>query len=406
MNTGKRHIATVRSNSGKGHATLCALCLLCAFTASCRRDLWVYTDDFCQVGLHTDWSQATETPGGMTWWFMSNDLSGRNRHSTTAEISYTALNLPRGQFTGVVFDYSPAEYSHVEFLGMTRPDSALVHASASADQPLPDEHLYGNAAVPAYLQGIPMNPAGNGMHLLAAEPEMVNADTLLNATVTTGLDEDLVPWDERDKYEQTVIEQNFYAEPRPLIWKLYVRIPIRGANYMYSVRGTVAGLSDGCWLTPLRQTSTPCLQLLDSWRIQAPIDSVSFLSTSVNTFGLPDVQMPMSPVDARTSQARMVTRTEDENTENIQIGEDPRFDQHLRLNLQFVLRDEATVLNYHYDLGDKYIAVIDDQLIVNIDIPVDFPGLPDLPYVESKGSAGFDATVTPWEEGGTADTTM
>ena len=71
-----------------------------------------------------------------------------------------------------------------------------------------------------------------------------------------------------------------------------------------------------------------------------------------------------------------------------------------------MLRDEATVLNYHYDLGDKYIAVIDDQLIVNIDIPVDFPGLPDLPYVESKGSAGFDATVTPWEEGGTADTTM
>jgi hypothetical protein len=43
---------------------------------------------------------------------------------------------------------------------------------------------------------------------------------------------------------------------------------------------------------------------------------------------------------------------------------------------------------------------------VNIDIPDDYPDLPDLPYVDVKGGTGFDATVTPWGEGGSADATM
>lgn len=380
-----------------------ALLTLTVLLSACRRDLWVYTDEFCQVALQTDWSQATETPGGMTWWFMADDLSGRNRHGTTAEITYTELNLPRGLFTGVVFDYSPAEYSHIEFLGMTRPDSALVHISASADQPVPDDDLYGAKAVPDYLSGVPMNPAGNGMHLLAAEPEPMNADTLKHVMVTSGIDEDLVPWEDRDKYKQTVIEQLLHAQPKPVVWQLKVRIPVRGLNYMYSLTATVAGLADGCWLIPLRHTSTPCLQLIDKWQAQNVVDSVSYLLSSINTFGLPDLDMPHSPVDARRNTARQTTRDND-TTEDMHLAQ---YDQHLRLNLRFLLRDEATVLNYHFDLGDDCITIIDDMLIVNIDIPIDYPGgIPDLPYVDSKGSTGFDATVTPWADGGSADATM
>lgn len=385
------------------------LAILVLATTACRRDLWVYTDEFRQVALQTDWSLATEVPGGMTWWFMSDDLSGRYRRGTTAEINYTELNLPRGQFTGVVFDYSPAEYSHIEFLGMTRPDSALVHVCASADQPLPDDELYGIIAVPDYLSGVPMNPAGNGMHLLAAEPELMNADTLNHTQVTTGLDVDLVPWEDRDKYKQTVIEQILHAQPQPVVWKLNVRIPIRGANYMYSVKATVAGLTDGCWLTPLRHTSTPCLQLIDKWQLKSPVDSVSILTSSINTFGLPDHDMPQSPVDARRSMARQTTRDDSTPVIDYDGGEPSIYDQQLRLNLQFLLRDETTVLNYHYDLGDDCIFIVDDQLIVNIDIPIDYKGgggIPDLPYVDSKGSTGFDATVSPWADGGQADATM
>lgn len=375
------------------------LLMLVTLLTGCRRDLWVYTDEFRQVALHTDWDQATEYPGGMTWWFMSNTMNGINRHGTTAEVTYSELSLPRGVFTGIVFDYSPDEYSHQEFLGMTRPDSALVHISPSADQPLPDDELYGLMAVPGYISGIPMNPEGNGMYLLSAEPEIMNADTINNVVIKTGVDEDLVLWEDRDKYKSIEIEQNLYATPKPVVWKLHVRVAVKGLAYMYSVKATVAGLTDGCWLAPLRHTSTPCIQQLDNWQVMRG-DSIGTIYSSVNTFGLPDIEMPMSPTDTRRILARATTRAWDADGH-------PEYNEHLRLNLQFLLRDEATVLNYHYDVGDDCITINEDQLIVNIDIPIDYPGgIPNLPYVDAKDTTGFDATVTPWEDGGQADATM
>lgn len=371
---------------------LCAVGVLCVVCGACRRDLWVYTDEFCQVALHTDWSEATETPGGMTWWFMSDDLSGINRHGTTADIAYTGLNMPRGRFSGVVFDYSPSEYSHVTFEGMTRPDSALVLLSPSADQPLPDDHLYGSLAVPAYLDGVPQG--ASGMYSLAAEPEPMNADTLNHVLITAGIDEELIHWEDRDKYTGLAVEQHLHATPRPIIWTLCVRLPLRGASYMYSLTATVAGLADGCWLLPLRHTATPCLQLITAWQLQTPVDTVSYLSASINTFGLRDNAMPRSPRDARTQPSRADT------------GATP-YDQRLRLNLQFLLRDEATVLNYHYDITDQHITIDEDQLLIYVELPTDIPGgIPDLPAVDAKGTAGFDATVTPWADGEHADATM
>lgn len=372
------------------------LVLLCG----CRRDLWVYTDEFRQVELYTDWSACDEVPGGMTWWFMNDDLSGQNRHETTAEVYHTWLNLPRGQFTGIVFDYSPAEYSHIEFTGMTRPDSALVHLRASADQPKPDDDLYGIRAVPDTMLGIPQ--LLGGQYVVAAEPEIMNVDTLKSVVVQTGIDGDLIPWDERDSYESQLITQTLYAEPRPIVWRLRVVVHIRGINYMYAVRGSVAGLADGCWLSMLRHTSTPCLQQLDAWQAVNAQDSVGYITTLVNTFGLPDLGMPPSPADQRNDRAvRGVTRAD--STANQHTA----YMEHLRLNLQFLLRDRTTVLNYHFDVADEAITIVEDQLVVRIDIPIDYPGGGvDLPYVDADDSTGFNATVSPWEEGGTADTTM
>ena len=317
------------------------------FLSSCRRDLWVYTDELRQVELITDWSEATEVPDGMTWWFMNDNLSGQNRHNKTSDVTHTWLALPRGTFTGIIFDYSPEEYAHIEFLGMTRPDKALAHLPAAADQPLPDDELYGPKSVPYYLHGVPLNPEGNGM-----------------------------------------IE----AQPHPIVWQLHVKVAVKGLQYMYSVRASVAGLADGCWLSTLRHTSTPCLQALDNWQTQnAWTDRVGYITTSVHTFGLIDTDMPPS------SESTFLSRS----------GEVVHYDEHLRLNLQFMLRDRQTVLNYHFDLGSDCITVEEDQLIVNIDIPIDYPeGIPDLPYVDEVDASGFDATVTPWADGGTADTTM
>jgi hypothetical protein len=374
--------------------------VLVAFTG-CRRDLWVYTDDYRQVELVTDWSEAHEVPGGMTWWFMDDGLTGTNRHGTTAEVTHTWLNLPRGQYTGVVFDYSPAEYSHQRFVGMDKPSTALVQLNPSADQPAADDHLYGDQAVTGSMEDMERNEA-TGMFVVAAEPELMNADTLKHVTIVTGIDEERVLYEDRDKYSNANLTiQTLYAQPKPIVWELQVRVRVKGIKYMGSVTGSVAGLTDGCWLAPLRHTSTPCLQRLDSWRSGMVNDSIGYISTTINTFGLTDIDMPSSDGVLEPYMLREAPAA----TRSDVIITEADYDQHLRLNLRFLLRDNLTVLYYHYNVGPEAISVYEDRLVVNIDIDYPFD-IPDLPYVDEAGTAGFDATVSPWEDGGTADETM
>jgi hypothetical protein len=64
-------------------------------------------------------------------------------------------------------------------------------------------------------------------------------------------------------------------------------------------------------------------------------------------------------------------------------------------------------MTYHFDVGSECISIDGANLEVHVDIPIDYSGgIPDLLYVESKGGTGFDADVTPWADGGTADETM
>lgn len=372
--------------------SLMFLCLL-ALTGCLRRPLWVYTDEFRQVELITDWSLCDEYPDGMTAWFSNNDLSGRNRRITTAEVEHTWLNIPNGWWTGVVFDYSPAEYGSQNFLGMNRPDSCYVRCRHAEHQPMLDEDLYGGYAVPESMaMQIPTSP-DTYMYLLSAEPDPMCADTLHNVHIITGVDGDLIPWKDMDTYGETLTVQTFYAFPQPITWKLRVFIELSGINYMFNVKATIAGLCDGNQLSKLRHTSEVCLHSLDTWEVKGRNTSknTGTVGSTINTFGLPD------------------TVTDYEHIP-------------LQLNLQFLLRDEATIYNYHFvdpatapasnpegatvltlPLKPEYITIFEDQRVIRIDIPL---GLIDLPYVDAKDSAGFDATVSPWENGDVADVGM
>lgn len=368
------------------------LALLAILLTACRRDLWVYTDQFRQVELYTDWTEATEKPDGMTWWFMNTDHSGRNYHETTSEVSHTWLGLPRGLYDGVVFDYSPNEYAHQEFVGMTHADSALVHLLPSADQPGVNNDLYGDLAVPSYLTGIPRYTP-TGMYLVAAEPEIMNVDTLHGVSIITGTEDDRILWKDRDDYESTLTGQTLQAKPHPLVWQLNVVVYVKGIDYMHSVRGSVAGLADGCWLGSLRHTSSPCLQALDTWSRRNTGENVGYIETTIHAFGLPDLNMPPSFSGTRADETP--------------TGAHIQYNERLQLNLQFLLRDQSTVMTYHFDVDQNCITINGDKLEVQVDIPLDYAGgVPDLPYVEAHDGAGFDAEVTPWADGETADETM
>jgi hypothetical protein len=355
----------------KLHSILVPALLLVLVLTSCeRRELWVYTDEFRQVELFTDWSQCDSRPDGMTAWFMSESLDGRNRRITTAEVEHTWLNLPRGRFTGVIFDWSPAEYANQEFSGMTRPDSALVRVRPASVQPEPDNDLYGSLAVPSDVH-IPLVDS-TGMHLLCVTPDPMCADTLKHIEIITGVEGDLIPWDTREEYEASLVTQTFYCQPKPITWDLRILIHVKGVQFMHSIQGTVAGLAEGMWLGSLEHTTSTCLHPLDKWQVQFLTDSTSVLMTTIHTFGLPN---------------KIQTRAEDD------------FDlSSLRLNIRILLRDEETVLYYHFDVESKNVTIFEDQLVARVEIPIEVV----LPYVDAKGSAGFDATVTPWEPGGSA----
>lgn len=349
------------------------LILVLSMLTSCqRRPLWIYTDEFRQVELITDWSACGDNPGGMTAWFSAEELSGRNRRITTAEVTHTWLNLPRGIFTGIIFDYSPEEYGNQDFMGMSRPDSARVCVHPSVSQPVVDDGLYGPEAVPDGMD-IAVNST-SGLYVISAEPDPMCADTLHHVEIITGVDGDLILWKDKETYEANLVTQTFYAFPEPLTWKLQTIVNLKGVVYLHSTKGSIAGLTDGIWLGTLRHRSGVCLHPMDSWESRKTggslTESIGTVTGYLDTFGLPnditDVEL-LPP---------------------------------LRLNLRFLLRDEETVLIYNYDVPPEWVAIYPEQKLIRIEIPL---GLIDLPYVDAKDSAGFTATVSPWEDGGTAD---
>lgn len=368
------------------------MALVQVFLTGCRRDLYVVSEPPKQIELITDWSLATQKPGGMTWWFIRNDHSGYNRHETTAAVTHSWIGVARGNYTGIIFDYSPAEYGHMSFVDMNMPETALLLLNPAADQPRTDLPVVGRDAVPEGMTDIPLLAAGSEAFMVSASPENINIATLENVEVLSGNDDDYIPYEDRDKQPDEAEIQTIYAQPSPRMWKIRAIVHVKGIDRLYTVRGSVAGLADGYWLAENRPTSSRCLQILDSWKVNTP-DVEGYITSEQSCIGLPDLEMPASPIYARGGSMQPAS-------------EAPAYDKLLRLNLSFLLRDNKTVVDYHYDLDDEDITVYEEQRLIVVRIPSTHPDCPDLPEVEGDGKTGFDADVSDWEEGGHSDTTF
>lgn len=374
---------------------LLAATVLTTAGVSCRRPLYVTGDEYHSVVLHTDWrAYQNNDPDGMTAWFFPEDESATSYRITTADVRRAELYLPAGNYTGVIIDYSPDEYGRQEFVGMDYAKTALVRATEAGYQPDSLAQLYGPAAF-----HLPLEPVreATGLYQVANQPEQMAADTLQHMYVEGGRYGYYIPYEERDTYQSTLVVQEFHAYPISPIWHMRIRIFVKGIDYLYQTEGSIAGLSDGRYLALNRTTDTPCLLSLQEWETQRTGDNLGYIATTLTTFGLLGSQRPLNATTKADDGAPM-QRLDWENTRTLTP-------QDLRLNLKLLLRDRATVRYYHFDVGE-YVVSFDDELVLRIDLDEDFPGFPDLPYVEPYNSAGFDAEVTPWADGGSADVSM
>ena len=368
---------------------------LFACVTGCRRPLYVAGDEFHSVILHTDWRQyQSSDPDGMTAWFFPKDGSTTSYRITTANVREASLYLPSGEYTGVVIDYSPDEYGRQEFLDMDYAEGARVIATEAGYQPDSLSQLYGPVAFHTPIQPVRED---TGLSLVTNQPEMMALDTLQNMRVSGGQYGYYIPYSQKDTYQTTLSVQEFYAFPVSPIWRMRIRVYVKGIDYLYQTEGSIAGLADGRFLARNVNTDHPCLISIQDWEVQRTGDNVGYISATINTFGLPGSRRPVD-VDAKSGDGEPLQLLNWEGTVPLEAAD-------IRLNLKLLLRDHETVRYYHFDVGEWVIS-FDDQLVLRIDLDDDFPGTPDLPYVEPYNSAGFDAEVTPWVDGGSADVSM
>ena len=386
--------------------------------SSCRRDLYVYGDEFHSVTLDVDWREYSDSdPDGMSCWFFPHDEKRQPSYVKTANVRHADLYLGHGDYTGVIIDYSPEEYSRQEFLGMDRASTArvvLTPASYQPDDSVNLSQLYGKEC---FHETLPI-VRETGYYEVSNTAEMMALDTLENMHIKSGEYGDYIPYEVRDTYQSTLAVQKFSSVPATPIWRMRIRIFVKGLDYLWSTEASLAGLATGRYLALNKPTDEPCLISLTDWEIQRTGNNEGYISITFNNFGLRGSQHPYRSYDNEGhditpnadgssrdyGNSRATTRSMPGNVVDWYSTRSVR-PEDLRLNLMFTLRDRATVLYYHYDVGE-YVVSFDNQLVLRLELGPDFPNGPDLPYVDAYESAGFDAEVTPWEDGGNADVPM
>lgn len=386
------------------------------FSGCERRELYVYGEDYRSAELNVDWRDySASDPGGMTVWFYPAATAERTRpyRFTTASVRRYEFFVPRGTYQGVVVDYSPEEYSNQTFEDLDEAATASVRQRPAAYQPSQYPSLYGAPAWHKPLDKV----EESGLYTVSDSPEEMALSTLEDAYVSAGAYGDYIPYKERDSYQQTITITKFDMAPRSIVGDFTIRIHIKGINNLYSTEATIAGLADGHYLVSDKNTDDPCLLRIDNWEVRRTGENEGYILAHLPTFGL----RPASLKHSIPGETRAETWA-DGTWESVTDVCNP---EELRLNLRFMLRDEATVVVRHFDVG-RYVEVFEREEYLRLELdeerqndcvvrpdgdePGTVPGGDgggiDLPYVEPKNGTGFSADVVPWQDTDPVDVDM
>ncbi|MBQ3752309.1 MAG: hypothetical protein II864_02040, partial [Prevotella sp.] len=229
-----------------------------------------------------------------------------------------------------------------------------------------------------------------------------------------------IPWQERETYQSQIRLTQMYSEPETIVWKLRIRVWIKdGFNYLWQSPASISGLADGHFLPRDVITDNPCLLSIDNWETERTGENSGYISTTLNVFGIRPVTLRPDREEHEGREVQQVysyTRAGENESEWWEYYTKNCLPEDIRLNLSFVLRDHATTLHYHFNVG-HYVVSWDNQLVLRIELGPEFfdpnnphgangeggdPGNPSpdiiLPYVDAYNGTGFGADVTPWIE--------
>ncbi len=427
--TNATHHKHIRAALHTAPATLGAALAVVAMlllTASCRRDLYVFGDEFHSVTLDVDWREFDSSdPDGMTVWFYKlDDPEAQPFRTTTANVRRQDLYLSNATYQGVVVSYSPEEYSRQTFADMADIDKARVEATPAPYQPA-DLTIPGVAVAPERAQDVKAALYGHeawndhqprstqtspAYYLLANQPEDIGADTIDHRDINAGTAfDDYILLRDRDTYQSSIIVQDIHATPHSLIYTMRVRVYIKeGFNSLWTTMGSITGLADGHHLPWHVNTEAACLLAIDEWQTERTGQNEGWVNTTLTTFGLrPSTIHPFATF--HPSAVTGISRYDGRECDIDGYYTDECGAEDLRLNLAFILRDQQTVCTYHFNVGQALVSY-DDQLVLRVELDADFldnnGGQIILPFVEGFDGAGFGADVTPWQDVPSVDVTM
>lgn len=329
-----------------------------------RRDIQSDISDghTAAVRIDVDWLQDFNSePTGMSALLFPTEGSSANDASNN--VKSVDFKLRSDTWRLLLFNLTPDEFGSLEFSGLDNYDSARVDL------------------LPSSMKG---RKSWSQTTTFMQEPESIAValDTITIAQDLTATDCDYTS----GSGDTAVYVYN--VTPRSFVTTLSVKVKVNGLAYARSVEASVDGMANGYMLTQQHATASTGTYLLDDWKgiIENKNDSSGYITTSIQTFGLP--YEPNEDIANRDSTKNMLT-------------------------LYFLLRDGKTTRIYHYPVGNKfrYTTTIDGiqefttEQTLSLDIDIESGDVPDLPKVDDpdNGASGFSAEVDPWDNGGTTD---
>lgn len=326
---------------------------------SCEhKELCYYHPHTAPVRVTVDWSLFTmDSPTGMTaiaYPLTYDDVD--NWKFVSHNIHYITLDLEAGAFNTLVFNQDVSEFGTLEFSNLDDYEKAqaTVVQTKSADWL---STKFPNTKV-------------------CSEPEWLAVGTAENVEVT----EEMVKIAEEEflasRNEQMIravtktVNDVATVTPISITKQIQFNVYCEGLYNLRSVRASINGLADGCYLYSKENTSGKASHAIETWDVNEFDYDITkgYLVSKLCTFGIPSGH----------------TGTPEENVFSIHL----------------LLVDNSTVIDYDFNVGDILTKFneLDGQdgeiqkVVVDLVIP---ERLPDVAPVGGAGG-GFDINVDDW----------